>query len=166
MTNLISAMINANTQMTAIATLVLKAVIISWYLSGDDIHLYRSTLMKDRCKIDATPQSMSMLAHVFLNHAGNTHLGPVNKYAAQTGIENTATRRSVKASDTTKWFVTLRSFRNIAKAHMTNVFPIKVRMMMIIRNTVDTSLSVKSKSSYCAVGDESVEFVFTVTEVV
>jgi len=127
-------------------TLVLNGVTLPWYLSGVDIQIYLSMLIQLRWNIDATPHKMSIQDHSFLSQTGKTQLGPVERYAAHIGIENSATSRSVNANDTTKWFVTLRIFRNIEKADMTRRLPTTVRTMITIRNDMERSFNVKSKS--------------------
>ena len=68
-------------------------------------------------------------------------------------MENTATKMSVTASDTTKKFVTLRSFRKTTNARMTSELPRRVRMMIMIRNKVETNLTAKLNDSPSVAGD-------------
>lgn len=52
--------------------------------------------------MEATLHKMSIDCQIFFSHKEKIHGGPVNRYAAQTGMENMATRISVTAKDTTK----------------------------------------------------------------
>lgn len=58
--------------------------------------------MAMRFIIDAVPINMSITVHTRDSVSPSTHMGPVSRYAAHTGIENSATQRSLHAKDTTK----------------------------------------------------------------
>ena len=93
--------------------------------------------------MDATPHKMSTDCQIFINQMENCHCGPVSRQATHTGMENTATKISVTARDTTKQFVTLRNFRKATNARITSELPTRVRMMMMIRRKVEMNLIVK-----------------------